>query len=104
MRRILKLGMLRRQYDIAQQRNFAVSQGWSVDSGNHRDFNLKEILQEMLAFPVDSVPGAWRAARSVRSTRTRAGKFFARAGQDDYFVFRITTDISEGVGEISMRL
>ena len=48
------------QDDVAEQGKFRVAEGGTVDRADHGHFDVQQIHQQALAFPVGLIPVAWR--------------------------------------------
>src|SRR5262245_47394412 len=80
-----------------------MAQGWAVDGTDHRYFDIEQIQEELLAFPIGPVPITSGAPQAPVRSGTRSRKGLARTGHDHDFILRVAANIPKRLPEFAMR-
>ena len=103
---ILELRRVRREHDVAQQRDLGMAPGRAVDRADHRHLDFEQPHQQMPALPMDAVDAVGRRAGRKRRGAgggARPGELGAGAGQDHHPVVAVGADIVKRLGQLPMR-
>src|SRR5262249_22285033 len=79
------------------------AQGRAVDGADHGHFDIQQIQEEMLPFPIGLVPRTRRAAQFAVRSGAWPRKRLTRPGHDHDFIVRIAPDIPKRLGEFTVR-
>src|SRR5215813_964984 len=80
-----------------------MAQGRAVDSTDHRHFDIQQVQEELLAFPIGPVPIASGAPQAPVRSGTRSGKCLARTGHNHDFILRVAANIPKRLPKLAMR-
>src|SRR5439155_18099914 len=106
MRRVLELGGIRGEDDVAQERDFGMAPSRAVDRANDRHLDVQQIHQQMPALPMDAFdPLDRRTGRKGGGAgrRPRPRELLAGPGQDHDAVLTVAADVVEGLGQLAVR-
>src|SRR5262245_44832614 len=80
-----------------------MAQGRAVDGTDHRYFDIEQIQEELLAFPIGPVPIAGGAPQAPVRSGPRSRKGLTRTGHDHDFILRVAANIPKRLPKFAMR-
>jgi hypothetical protein len=98
VRCILKVRAFGGQDDVAKERVFRMHGDRSVDGGNHRHFDIKDVLQDLGTFAQDLVV-SHRSEEIEPFGRDTGAELISRAGENHDVIIPIIPDVAERVNQ-----
>ena len=108
MRGVLECHVIRRDDDVAHERQVGMALGRAVDSGDHRHFDAEHRVDHLPRIDENFVHTSGRQFSAVEKRgiriEPRPAEFGTGAGQDDDAVLAVGADIRKSAHEFNLRI